>query len=235
MRIRVSAAGDGVRLMDERIMEMLIKRGADIVRFVDISTLPADQTQGFPRAIVFCLALTRGFILAMRNGENTDGDEFVDKEHQADGMADCLAEYIRQQGYRAYSQSEESNSRSGNFDEKTHTSRLPHKTIARHAGLGYIGKNNLLITEEYGCAFSMCTVLTDAPLIVGRYPLVASRCGDCDQCRSVCPDQAIYGNEWSESTMREGVVDVYKCKCPLKCVVFCPQTMDYVMRSTETG
>lgn len=43
-------------------------------------------------------------------------------------------------------------------------SPLPHKTVAVHAGLGWIGKNCLLITERYGGAVRLSSLLTDAPL-----------------------------------------------------------------------
>ena len=216
--------------MNSKIEKMLLKRGADIVRFIDITNLPISQTQGYARAILFCMALSKDFIIAMRVGEKRE-QEFVDKEHETDALADWLAEYLGQEGYKSYSQSEKSHSRNGNYDEKTFTSRLPHKTIARLAGIGYIGKNNLIINEKYGCAFSMCTVLTDAPLVTEKYPLMLSKCGDCGVCKKVCSENAVLGNEWSELTGREGVVDVFKCTCALKCMVNCPQTLKYALRT----
>jgi len=212
--------------MNDQIEKLLSEKGADIVRFADISGLPAEQTQGFAKAIVFCVAFSKDFILAVRNGEMT-GHEFADMEHETDALADQLAEYLRDQSCRAYSQSENSNEQNGNYNEETLSSRLPHKTIARLAGIGYIGKNNLLITEEFGCAFSMCSVLTDAPVIAENHIVNNAECGDCDICKEVCPDGAIAGNEWSESAGREGVVDVFKCDCVLKCVVNCPKTLAY--------
>lgn len=217
--------------MNNEIKNELYEKGMNIVRFVDISSLSSTQTQGFTKAIVFCAALSKDFILAMRDGEQTDRDEFVDKEHETDELADWLAEYIRQKGYRAYSQSEQSLEKNGNYDEKTRSSRLPHKTIARLGGLGFMGKNNLLITKEYGCAFSMCTVLTDAPIAAETYPLVSSKCGQCDMCKTVCPGHAICGNEWSESGGRDAVIDVFKCVCPLKCMVNCPHTLKYAFQA----
>jgi len=222
-------SGESVRKMNNKIEEKLLEKGADIIRFVDISKLPVSQTQGYAKAILFCMALSKDFIIAMRDGEKRE-QEFVDKENETDALADWLAEYLEQQGYKSYSQSEKSNSKNGNYDEKARASLLPHKTIARLAGIGYIGKNNLLINEKYGCAFSMCTVLTDAPLVTEKYQLVSQKCGDCCICKQVCSENAILGNEWSEVAGREGVVDVFKCTCALKCMVNCPQTLKYALQ-----
>lgn len=142
-------------------------------------------------------------------------------------MADWLAGYIQQKVYVAYSQSENNNLQSGNYDKKTRTSALPHKTIARIAGMGFIGKSNLLITKEYGSGFCMCTVLTDAPIITEVFPLSTSQCGKCEICRKICPANAIRGNEWSEIGGRENLVDAFKCSCPLKCMINCPWTLKY--------
>jgi epoxyqueuosine reductase len=213
--------------MDAEIKNALYERGADIVRFVDISGLPAKQTQGFCKAILFCKALSRKFIIDMRNNLQIEHDEFVEKEHETDELADWLAAYIRQKGYRAYSQSEQNHMKNGNYDEETRSSILPHKTIARAAGLGFIGKNNLLVTQDYGCTFSMCTVLTDAPISAESHPAFFSKCGKCDVCKKACPAQAIHGNEWTLNGGREAVVDVSKCICTLKCMVNCPWTLRY--------
>lgn len=221
--------------MDSEIKNALYKNNVDIVRFVDISSLDKNQTQGFTKAIVFCLALSPKFILAMRDNTKIEHNEFADKEHETDRLADWLAEYIQQKGYQAYSQSEKNHLQNGNYNKKAKSSRLPHKTIGRLAGLGYIGKNNLLITEEYGCGFSMCTVLTDAPIITENHFLVSSKCGNCDICKTICPKSAIYGNKWSESGGRNATIDVFRCACSLKCMVNCPQTLKYALKQDRTG
>ena len=43
---------------------------------------------------------------------------------------------------------------------------MPHKTVAVHAGLGWIGKSALFVTEKYGSAVRLTSVLTDAPLSI---------------------------------------------------------------------
>ncbi|MBN2851202.1 MAG: 4Fe-4S binding protein, partial [Clostridia bacterium] len=191
--------------MNLELQRELFDRGADIVRFLDISELPEKQTQGFNKAILFCMVLSKQFVRDMRNNKKTDHDEFIEKEQKSDELADWLANYIQQKGYHAYSQSEKNNEKTGNYNSETRSSNLPHKTIARIAGLGFIGKNNLLVTEDYGCAFSMCTVLTDAPIITEKHMVIPSKCGVCNICKDICPSNAIKGNEWSIPGNREDI------------------------------
>ncbi|KAI4453028.1 atp-dependent rna helicase rhle-related [Holotrichia oblita] len=66
-----------------------------------------------------------------------------------------------------------------------------HKTAARLAGMGYIGKNALFISNKYGPAVRLGTIATDMPFDVGA-PIKAD-CGDCDICKRACPAMAIRG------------------------------------------
>ena len=71
-----------------------------------------------------------------------------------------------------------------------------HKMAATSAGIGWVGKNGLLISPEHGPRLSLATVLTDAPLAPDA-PVEAGRCGECTLCRDHCPSGAITGAEWS--------------------------------------
>lgn len=224
--------------MNIELVNVLRKKGVDIIRFVDVSEFPSDQATKFPNAILLCITLSKEFILAMHNNLPIEYDEFLPKEQKVEEIADWLAEYIREKGYNAISQSEQSNRTFGYIESGYSDPRLeqgisaiPQKAIARLAGLGFIGKSNLLVTEEYGSAFCMCSVLTDAPLIPEHYSLVTSRCGNCKTCFEICPSKAILGNEWTQSGGREALVDVSKCCCPLKCMTSCPWTLKYARSS----
>jgi epoxyqueuosine reductase len=74
-------------------------------------------------------------------------------------------------------------------DWETQRGHLSHKHVARAAGLGWIGRNNLLVTERYGARVRLLTVLTDLPLTVDE-PLDRD-CLDCRDCVQVCPAGAI--------------------------------------------
>jgi epoxyqueuosine reductase len=74
-------------------------------------------------------------------------------------------------------------------DWKTQKGHLSHKHVARAAGLGWIGRNNLLVNEQFGSRIRLATILTDIPLVVSSPPI--KDCGSCRHCLSVCPAEAI--------------------------------------------
>jgi epoxyqueuosine reductase QueG len=71
-------------------------------------------------------------------------------------------------------------------DQRAHVS---HKHVGRAAGLGWWGRNNLLVNPELGSRFRLVTVLTDMPLEAGA-PLDRD-CGPCRACIAACPAGAI--------------------------------------------
>lgn len=66
---------------------------------------------------------------------------------------------------------------------------MSHRHAAVRAGLGVFGKNNLVLTREFGPRQRFGTVLTDASLVPD--PLIEKDlCTDCNTCREACPVQA---------------------------------------------
>jgi len=66
---------------------------------------------------------------------------------------------------------------------------ISHKRAGEISGIGWIGRNNLLIHPVYGARVRYNTVLTNMPLVPGT-PLSFS-CGKCRACMDVCPAGAI--------------------------------------------
>ena len=61
---------------------------------------------------------------------------------------------------------------------------ISHRVVAEMAGLGWRGKNGLLINEQYSCAIRFASVLLPLPLpSTGR---MESQCGKCHACEDVC-------------------------------------------------
>lgn len=90
-----------------------------------------------------------------------------------------IREYLSLKGYEAFVIDGES-------DEKS----IPLKGAAVKAGLGWIGKNSLLISSRYGSFLALGAILTDADLSE-RYPAMKNLCGSCSKCMDHCPVKAI--------------------------------------------
>lgn len=74
-------------------------------------------------------------------------------------------------------------------DWEKQKAHLSHKHAGVSAGLGWIGRNNLLVNKELGSKFRLATILTDMPLKLDK-PVKFS-CGKCRACITVCPAGAI--------------------------------------------
>jgi len=75
------------------------------------------------------------------------------------------------------------------IDWEGQRAHLSHKHVGRAAGLGWIGRNNILVSPGLGSRIRLVTVLTDMPLDAAK-PL-ADGCGTCRACVATCPASAI--------------------------------------------
>jgi epoxyqueuosine reductase QueG len=85
------------------------------------------------------------------------------------------------------------------IDWEQQTAHLSHKMIGLRAGIGWIGRNNLLVHSEFGSRMRLATVLTDMPLPTDIQ--LKRTCGTCRRCIEVCPVSAISESheEWNKA------------------------------------
>lgn len=189
--------------------------GADFVYFVDISTLPSDAIKGYACAVLFGKALSMEYISTLRAGQKPKRQEFSAAEHKMDALADKLADLLESEGFKSVA--------------RLKFARLPHKTVALRAGLGFIGKNNLLVNDQHGCGLVLGKVLTTAPFITMSVSPKEPQCGDCSICVDACPTKALHGKTWSVTTRRDEIMARKLCSLCLKCMVWCPYTEKYAI------
>jgi epoxyqueuosine reductase len=103
---------------------------------------------------------------------------------------------------------------------------ISHKLPAHLSGLGWIGKNCLLLSKEFGPRVRFATVLTDAPLAEDK--ATDKKCGKCTACIDACPVSAFTNTEFSPDEDVHVRFNTAKCSeyrsnhpCGL-CVSSCP-------------
>lgn len=69
------------------------------------------------------------------------------------------------------------------------TAPLLERAVAARSGLGFVGKNTLLIVPGYGSRVLLGELLVDFPL-TPRSLILAPRCGSCTRCLVACPTRA---------------------------------------------
>src|SRR5207253_8277451 len=70
------------------------------------------------------------------------------------------------------------------------TGPVQERVLAKHAGLGWLGKNTLLLNQKMGSWLFLGTILTDLelmPTVESRDSLPPDLCGSCTRCIGACP------------------------------------------------
>lgn len=96
--------------------------------------------------------------------------------------------------------------------DKTLRYKFSHKMAATRAGLGWIGKTDLLITKRFGPRVRLASVLTNHRFHEIGKPVSKSECGSCNTCVERCPAQAANGKLWDTSVYRDEFYDAHKCR-----------------------
>jgi epoxyqueuosine reductase QueG len=228
----------------ENIRTILLDEGAAIVGFADMTAVPDEERKGMPRAISIAVALDAGIISRIMQGPT---QEYFREYGRANALLSALAHraerLLKERGHAAAALE----STTEDFDAVRLRAGLSHKMAATRSGLGWIGKNALVITKPFGSAVRLTTVLTDAPLETGT-SLDESQCGTCTACVEVCPAKAPSGTNWSLGIYRDEFFDAYACCrkatefcvaagidstiCGI-CIEACPWTRKYLKRATS--
>jgi len=73
----------------------------------------------------------------------------------------------------------------------TDSGPLLERELAMRAGLGWIGKNSMLIHPKLGSHFFLGEIITEFPFLPDL-PFTEDRCGACDRCIQACPTGCIH-------------------------------------------
>jgi epoxyqueuosine reductase len=163
--------------------------GFGICRLSDIRTddflLPPQTLSDLPSAVSVAMHLSPAVLGTLANHPNQLYEHHYRQVNFAlDRLALDLATLIQNLGAQALPIAA-----SQLVDWQNQRGHLSHKRVAVGAGLGWLGRNNLLVTPSFGAQVRLVTVLTDLGLEPG-HPL-ENGCGSCLACVAVCPAKAI--------------------------------------------
>ncbi len=189
--------------LTEELRDLLLSQGAALVGFGDMRSV---EGCAYPVGVSVAVPIPAHVVADLHTAPTREYYELYGALNQKlNGIVTAGETFLRERGYRAWAQTTDRVTYGG--DKRT---PLPHKTVATRAGLGWIGKNCLLVTPQLGPALRLSSLLTDAPLTCAE-PIDRSRCGACHACVDACPAKALTGALWQAGMPREDIVDVERC------------------------
>lgn len=203
------------------LKKFCLEQGADLFGVADIKEIKKDFAlvpvvlEKLDKAICLGVGLSKAVLEEISNAPTRlyfhhykTANVFLDQ------MAFNIGRYIQKKGYLALPIPA-----SQILDWQNQKAHLSHKHLGALAGLGWIGRNNLLVNKELGSRSRLVTILTDMPLKTDKAG--KNDCGHCRHCVEACPAQAIKGNpdefehlkcfEKLKEFQRQRLVDQYIC------------------------
>jgi epoxyqueuosine reductase QueG len=186
---------------------------ADLVPYQDhIVKYGGPITADYKSAISLALRIPDSIVdfLPARNDPNVacvyriHGYEVLNS--RLDYIVSLLSSFLNQRGFRTLPIPAAERT-----DQENAIPTVSHKMIAHIAGLGWIGKNCLLVTPDHGPRMRLVSLLTDAP-VKAVDNLQTEQCGACMACAKACPVGAIKGRAFVRDEPREERFDFRKCQ-----------------------
>lgn len=151
----------------------------------EILGLDESTDKRLPFAISFGLVLSKGIMDTIIDGPHLLYlHHYRQLNYRLDMIGYFLSREIEKKGYIALPFAA-----SQLIDWKNQKAHISHKHVGVISGIGWIGRNNLLVHPVFGAHVRYNTVLTDMPLTADK--ALDRGCGKCRACIDKCPAGAI--------------------------------------------
>jgi epoxyqueuosine reductase len=204
----------GILSLKDRVEAIVSDENEYILGFADLQGLLDKKFSGHDYGIVIGMRLNQKIMDSLLDGPTR---EYFDHYHETNLKLATLAEKVLRE-LKANDISCILIPPTINDEEldqdyyKTLTCDFSHKMAATRAGLGWIGKTALFVSEKFGPRLRLVTILVDRPLNCTIAPITQSRCGKCDLCVRECPAMAANGKLWDVNVNRGEFFDAFKCR-----------------------
>ena len=186
-----------VKLMTEeditaKILEFSQKLGIDVIGFADpnlFNNFPEKNRPDYylkkAKSIIIIGVHLYDIILDAWSENQGSGKSFHFLDSILENYCNHIKHFLEQFNYQA--------------EIITYTPGIYLKDAAALAGIGPIGKNNLIITSEFGSQVRLRAIATTAPLKNGEPITESHYCKECNLCINSCPAGAINEQGYSKS------------------------------------
>jgi len=175
----------------EKLKKFALQQGISLFGVADIKSIRDEFNLNealksrFDRAISLGKRLLDGILLDITDSPTPlYFHHYRQVNYFLDRVAFLISNHIQEKGFLAVPIPA-----SQTLDWERQRGHLSHKKVGSLAGLGWIGRNNLLVNPDLGAKFRLVTVLTDMPLEADKP--IEFGCGECQKCIEPCPAQAI--------------------------------------------
>jgi len=177
--------------LTEKIRKYCLKIGADVIGFADVKHFNKFQKYNQPenylknsKTVVILGLHIFDLVLDAWNINPDNGKNYQFADVILENLGNLTKGFIRELGYES--------------EIISYTPGLFLKDTAALAGIGPIGKNNLLITENFGSQVRLRALVTTAPLKCGNPILESKYCKECDLCVKACPAGAFQNGKYNK-------------------------------------
>lgn len=188
------------RLSNREIESFILNSGADFVGFAKI-----ENQNSLPQNLATAISIGIAYKTPITHLATKELHEYIaNTKTKMTSVLEATEKYLQEQNCKTWVP--QISETTGNL-----ASVFSHKMAATISGLGWIGKNAIFISSQFGCGSRLATIFTDAPVKYGK-PITKSQCGSCEKCVKACPCYAIKGNNWHAGISREELIDPWLCK-----------------------
>jgi len=189
-------------MIEEKIRQLFLKYPGSIYGFTSISYSP--YASRYQSALV--LAVPHGELLTMQTYTEEKFEKGIQDARKVSEEILIRTEKILQDHKVKYHIPPAAQN-----NEEELAAPFSFKYAAVNAGLGWIGKNDVVITEKYGPRVRLSAILIDHEFRYGQ-KITTCRCPDsCRKCVEICPCHALHNVKWNIDTLRNTIIDYTLC------------------------
>ncbi len=201
--------------IEEKILKIIPNTQEYIVGFSDLTDLLHPQLRDYNHAVVVGMKLDDHIVDTIKTGPTIEYYEHYQKINcRLSEIIKEIADLLNAENIRNLAMTPNRAGLGSYYAKdypKTMRMLFSHKMAATRAGLGWIGKTDLFISERFGPRLRLASVIADYPFKSKLTPITESKCGSCMICVKACPITAANGKLWRAEVDRDEFYDAFKC------------------------